>query len=79
MNESEAIHAANEFLLKERAVNAHPVQVKYVQRPNVPSFWVVRYGIAILYPKEAAAGAVVEDGDYILKVDDASGVVTRLL
>ena len=38
MNETEAIKAANGFLLKQRGIEAKPVQVMFVQRPNVASF-----------------------------------------
>lgn len=78
MNGMQAIKIANDFLREQRGIEAHPVQVKFVQRPELPSFWVVRYGTAILFPKETAAGSKVDGGDYLLKVDDTNGVVTVL-
>lgn len=78
MKEADAISAADSFLLKDRGVAAEPIQVVLMRRPNEPTFWVVRYGTFILFPKETAAGSTVDGGDYILTVDDASGEVGKL-
>lgn len=75
MNQMQAIKTANAFLRIDRGAEADPVQVVFVQRPEVPSYWIVRYGTAILFPEETA-GAKVDGGDYILMIDDATGAVT---
>ncbi len=78
MTEKEVIERANRFLLGDRGITAEPVQIVCRRPAGKPVFWVVRYGTSILFPKETAAGATVDDGDYMLRVDEASGVVELL-
>ena len=78
MTESDAIARANRYVLEHQYVEFEPVEVHCVRRPESPVYWWISYGTGIYYPAETAAGATVDDGTYILKVDDATGEETVL-
>ena len=78
MTESEAIARANRYTLEHQHVDAKPVEVHCVRRPESPVHWWISYGTGIYYPAETAAGCTIDGGTYILKVDDATGDVTVL-
>jgi hypothetical protein len=68
----------NRFLLRDRGIDARPLQVVFMQIPNKLNSWMVRHGTCVAIPRETAAGSTVDRDDYILSVDDVSGVVTVL-
>jgi hypothetical protein len=76
MTEEEAIRKANAYLRKLNGVQAQPIEVHRVQRPGQPVYWWVSYGTAILFPNETAAGATVDGGEFVLRVDEAEGTVS---
>jgi hypothetical protein len=78
VTECEAVERANTYLLQLRGIEAKPVEVHLIHLSNSPSYWWISYGTAILYPKETAAGVIVDDGNFILRVDDVSGKVSEL-
>jgi hypothetical protein len=78
MSEVEAIERANRYVLAHRQVVAEPVEVHCIRGEGAPASWWISYGTGIDFPVETAAGATIDDGAYVLKVDDASGEVSVL-
>lgn len=76
MNETEAIAKANKYVLEDQGVEAKPVEIHLIQRPGTRRYWWVSYGTSIWFPKETAAGAIVDGGEYILRVDDENGEIS---
>ena len=77
MNQIEAIGRATAFVLENIGVEADPDSARLVDRPGGRRYWSVVYKPEALQPSEAARGATI-DGPYVLRVDDASGVVSVL-
>ena len=77
MNQTEAIARATAFILETIGVEAGPDSARLVDRPGGRRYWSIVYKPEVLQPSEAARGATI-DGPYVLRGDDASGVVSVL-
>jgi hypothetical protein len=78
MTEAEAIERANKYVWEHQHIATKPVEVHLVQRAKLPAYWWVSFGTSVYYPSETAAGEVIDDGAYIVKVDDMTGKVSVL-
>jgi hypothetical protein len=78
MTEAEAIERANRYTLAHKQVVAEPIEVHCIRGGDAPASWWISYGTGIDFPMETAAGATIDDGAYVLKVDQATGEVSVL-
>lgn len=72
----QAIQTANEFLLNETGVAGEPVFVRLVDRGKDGRFWLISYEAALFFQDELSQGAVIDGGEYIVRVDVQSGRVS---
>jgi hypothetical protein len=78
MIKSDAIERANQYVLENMRIDAEPIEVHCIQRPEAPVYWWISYGTFVYYPHETSAGAAIDGGEYILRVDDTTGEVSVL-
>jgi hypothetical protein len=76
MNIIEAIEKASAFVRDRTGVNGSPEFARLVERPGKPRSWWIVYRAELFFPDEVKSGAVIDGGEYVVRVDDASGDVS---
>ena len=77
MTEVEAVQRGNAFVLKNTGVAGEPEHVQLVTRLGQQRYWSLIYGAALFFPEAIAAGDTIDGGEYMVRVNDQSGEVSR--
>jgi hypothetical protein len=73
----EAIQKSNALVLQRTGVQADPSFVRLVERPGGRRAWRLVYEAKLFLPKEEQGEDVVIDGgEYIVEVDQATGLAS---
>jgi hypothetical protein len=74
----EVIQKANAFVFQNTGVEGDPDFVRLIENPGKHRSWRLVYKADLFFPQEAKRGAVIDDGEYVVSVDEASGDVSVL-
>jgi hypothetical protein len=74
MSKEEAIAAAMAFAVKHQGIRTSPDDVR---KSRDGQQWIAFYHPRHLFPEVYAKSGIVDGGEYVLLVDDATGAVTH--